>query len=179
MPCSTAARFWPPPPLGLGATFASAQEPKSKKRLAVVTTLWNYRSHAWHMAERFLHGYPREGKWHRPPLEVVCAYVDQRPEGDLSGKRSEEFGFTIYPTVAEALRCGGDKLAVDAVLLIGEHGDYPDQRDRPEAISAVRAVLADRQGLPGGRPHDARLQRQAPLVEVRVGQGDGRDGPRA
>jgi hypothetical protein len=27
--------------------------------------------------------------------------------------------------VAEALRCGGDKLAVDAVLLIGEHGDYP------------------------------------------------------
>ena len=25
----------------------------------------------------------------------------------------------------EALRCGGDKLAVDAVLLIGEHGEYP------------------------------------------------------
>jgi hypothetical protein len=27
--------------------------------------------------------------------------------------------------VAEALRCGGTELAVDAVLLIGEHGDYP------------------------------------------------------
>ena len=82
--------------------------------MAVVTTLWNYRSHAWHMAERFLHGYPQEGKWHRPPLEVVSAYVDQQPEGDLSKRRSEEFGFKIYPTVAEALRCGGDKLAVDA-----------------------------------------------------------------
>lgn len=102
---------------------ASAQQ-GPRKRLAVVTTLWNYRSHAWHMAERFLHGYPREGKWHRPPLEVVCAYVDQQPEGDLSKRRSEEFGFKIYPTVAEALRCGGDKLAVDAVLLIGEHGRY-------------------------------------------------------
>ncbi len=96
-----------------------------RKRLAVVTTLWNYRSHAWHMAERFLVGYPLRGKWHRPPFDVVSAYVDQRPEGDLSGKRSAEFGFKIYPTVAEALRCGGDKLAVDAVLQIGEHGDYP------------------------------------------------------
>lgn len=97
-----------------------------RKRLAVVTTLWNYRSHAWHMAERFLVGYPLRGKWHRPPFEVVSAYVDQRPEGqDLSGKRAAEFGFKVYPTVAEALRCGGDKLAVDAVLQIGEHGDYP------------------------------------------------------
>jgi hypothetical protein len=102
-----------------------AQQPPAKKRLAVVTTLWNYRSHAWHMAERFLHGYPREGKWHQPPLEVVSAYVDQQPEGDLSKKRSAEFGFKIYPTVAEALRCGTDKLAVDAVLQIGEHGRYP------------------------------------------------------
>jgi hypothetical protein len=33
--------------------------------------------------------------------------------------RATEFGFPIYPTVAEALRNGGDKLAVDAVLLIG------------------------------------------------------------
>ena len=30
-----------------------------------------------------------------------------------------------YPTIAEALTLGGDKLAVDAVLLIGEHGEYP------------------------------------------------------
>jgi len=109
-----------------GAAYSYAQQPlQSKKRLAVVTTLWNYHSHAWHMAERFLHGYPRGGAWHRPPIEVVAAYVDQRPDGDLSGKRSAEFGFPIYKTVAEALRCGGDRLAVDAVLLIGEHGDYP------------------------------------------------------
>ena len=93
--------------------------------MAVVTTLWNYRSHAWHMAERFLAGYPLNGRWHRPPIDVVAAYVDQRPEKDLSGDRAREFGFKIYPTIAEALRCGGDKLAVDAVLLIGEHGDYP------------------------------------------------------
>ncbi len=107
--------------------FAFGQEPKkeSRKKLAVVTTLWNYRSHAWHMAERFLHGYPKDGKWHWPPFDVVSAYVDQTPQNDLSRARSKEFGFTIHRTIAEALRCGGERLAVDAVLIIGEHGNYP------------------------------------------------------
>jgi hypothetical protein len=101
------------------------------------------------MAERFLHGYPREGKWHRPPLEVVSAYVDQQPSGDLSQRRSEEFGFKIYPTVAEALRCGGDKLAVDAVLLIGEHGNCPvnaigqKQYPRYELFSQIAKVFKE------------------------------------
>jgi hypothetical protein len=96
-----------------------------RKRLAVVTTEWRYHSHAWHMAERFLVGYPINGHWHRPPFDVVAAYVDQFPENDLSRKRSAEFQFPIYPTIAEALRCGGKTLAVDAVLIIGEHGNYP------------------------------------------------------
>ena len=96
-----------------------------RKRLAIVTTEWRYHSHAWHMGERFLVGYPIQGRWHRPPIDVVAAYVDQRPENDLSRERSEEFGFPIFPTVAEALRRGGKTLAVDAVLIIGEHGRYP------------------------------------------------------
>lgn len=111
--------------LGTALVHADDAKPSARKKLAVVTTLWNYRSHAWHMAERFLHGYPWNGAWHRPEIEVVSAYVDQSPEGDLSRQRAKEFGFTIYPTIADALRCGGSKLAVDAVLVIGEHGEYP------------------------------------------------------
>jgi hypothetical protein len=141
---------------GSASAFTAASLPAagwcqatSKRRLAVVTTLWNYRSHAWHMAERFLHGYPKEGRWHRPPLEVVSAYVDQQPDGDLSKRRSEEFGFKIYPTVAEALRCGSGKLAVDAVLLIGEHGRYPTneigqkQYPRFELFSQIAKVFKE------------------------------------
>src|SRR6188768_1970171 len=105
--------------------FAADTKDEKRKRLAVVTTEWRYRSHAWHKAERFLVGYPNQGKWHQPPFDVVSAYVDQFPQEDLSRKRAAEFGFTIYPSIAEALRAGGDKLAVDAVLVIGEHGDYP------------------------------------------------------
>ena len=117
-----------------GATAAPLTSPvariragtsKPKRRLAVVTTEWRYPSHAWHMAERFLAGYPLQGKWHEPGLELVSAYVDQRPANDLSRQRAAKFGFQIYPSIAQALRCGGDRLAVDAVLIIGEHGQYP------------------------------------------------------
>lgn len=95
------------------------------KRIAVIATIYRYLSHAQHFADRFMVGYPYEGRWHRPDTQVVSLYVDQRPEGDQSIDRAREFGFSVYPTISEALRCGGDKLAVDAVLLIGEHGEYP------------------------------------------------------
>jgi hypothetical protein len=95
------------------------------RRIAIVTTIYRYLSHAQHIGDRFLIGYPHEGQWHRPDMKVVSLYVDQKPEGDQSADRAREFGFTVYPTIAEALRAGGDKLAVDAVLIIGEHGNYP------------------------------------------------------
>ena len=95
------------------------------KRIAVVTTIYKYLSHAQHMADRFLVGYPHEGRWHKPDMQIVSLYVDQKPTGDQSQARATEFGFKVYPTIAETLRCGTDKLAVDAVLIIGEHGDYP------------------------------------------------------
>ena len=82
------------------------------KRVAIVTTVYRYLSHAQHIGDRFLVGYPRAGKWHKPDMKVVALYVDQKPEGDQSAARGTEFGFTVYPTIAEALRCGGGKIAV-------------------------------------------------------------------
>jgi len=94
-------------------------------RLAIVTTIWRYLSHAQHMGDRFLIGYPINGRWHKPGIKVVSLYVDQKPAGDQSAARAAEFDFTVYPTIAETLRAGGSKLGVDAVLIIGEHGEYP------------------------------------------------------
>jgi hypothetical protein len=95
------------------------------RRIAVIATVYRYLSHAQHLVDRFLVGYPRDGAWHKPDMKVVSLYVDQKPEGDQSGARAEEFDFRVYPTIAEALRCGGNKLAVDAVMVVGEHGEYP------------------------------------------------------
>ena len=111
--------------LQTSAMAAAAPQPAPPKRLAIVTTVYRYLSHGQHMGDRFLVGYPYAGAWQRPNIKVVSLYVDQKPDGDLSGDRAREFGFTVYPTIAEALRAGGAKLAVDAVLIIGEHGNYP------------------------------------------------------
>src|ERR1039457_4142711 len=105
-----------------GTPAVQGAEPK---RIAIITTIYRYLSHGQHMGDRFLVGYPCQGEWHKPDMKVVSLYVDQKPDGDLSAERAREFGFKVYPTIAETLRCGGEKVAVDAVLIIGEHGDYP------------------------------------------------------
>src|SRR5436305_13922698 len=95
-----------------GAAAAQETPPDRRRRLAVVTTEWRERSHAWHMAERFLHGYPRGGQWHRPPFDVVGAYADPTPKNDLSRQRATGFRFTTYPTIAQAWRPGRGNVAV-------------------------------------------------------------------
>jgi hypothetical protein len=107
------------------AVAAAAPQPAPPKRLAIVTTIYRLLSHGQHMGDRFLVGFPYAGVWQKPNIKVVSLYVDQHPDGDLSADRAREFGFQVYPSIAETLRCGGSKLAVDAVLIIGEHGNYP------------------------------------------------------
>ena len=124
-------------------------------RIAVIATIYRYLSHAQHFADRFLVGYPAEGRWHRPHTKIVSLYVDQKPEGDQSIDRAREFGFSVYPTIAETLRCGGDKLDVDAILLIAEHGDYP-HNDKNQVLyprheffkECVEVFEADRRAAP-------------------------------
>ena len=108
-------------PAAFLSPIANAAAPR---RVAIVATIYTHLSHAQHMGDRFLVGYPRGGKWHRPPVEVVSLYVDQKPDGDLSEQRAAAHGFDVYPTIAKTLRCGGDKLAVDGVVIIAEHGNY-------------------------------------------------------
>ena len=92
-----------------------------KPKLAIVSTIWRQNSHAEHMGDCFMHGWGMGGEWHQPALELVSMYVDQDSNG-VDQERADEFGFTLYDDIAEALRCGGPTLAVDAILIIGEHG---------------------------------------------------------
>jgi len=108
------------------AADAFGSKATRRKRMAIVTTLYKYGMHGQHMGDRFLHGYPMNGRWNKPRLDTISLYADQHPIGDLSEERAKEFGFRVYPTIAEALRAGGDRLAVDGIALIGEHGNYPD-----------------------------------------------------
>jgi hypothetical protein len=110
--------------LGTAAALPALAQARPK-RIAIVSTIFRLQSHAQHIGDRFIVGYPFAGEWHKPNTQVVSLYVDQKPAGDLSEARAKEFGFKVYPTIAETVCCGGSKLDVDAVLIIGEHGEYP------------------------------------------------------
>ena len=71
--------------LGTTAVAAAAAPQGRPKRIAILATIYRLQSHAQHMGDRFLVGYPYAGAWHHPNMKVVSLYVDQKPEGDLSG----------------------------------------------------------------------------------------------
>lgn len=96
------------------------------KRVAVLTTVWRRFSHADVIAGRILQSDTFDDRGRRWPLKIVSAYVDQIGEDDLSRKMAAKYGFEIAPTLEGALTLGGDRLAVDGVIVICEHGDYPE-----------------------------------------------------
>jgi hypothetical protein len=98
---------------------------KGRKPLAVICSVYRPMSHAYHIAGRFIHGYVLGGRYRVPKHYVRTMYVDQFPDNDLSGQARQELGVRVTRSVADALTDGGDKLTVDAVLLIVEHGNYP------------------------------------------------------
>ena len=52
-------------------------------------------------------------------------FVDQKPAATRAPPRAREFRLRGLSHDCRGARRGGDKLAVDGVLVIGEHGDYP------------------------------------------------------
>lgn len=97
-----------------------------RPNIAAIATIYHKYAHAQHLIDRFIEGYGWNGRHHRPPMDLVSLYVDQAGEGDLSRERAARHpSMAIFPTIAEALTLGGSTLAVDGILLIGEHGNYP------------------------------------------------------
>lgn len=95
-----------------------------KERVAGVVTIYRYNSHSDVILGKILEGWKQDGGT-GPQLELVSLYVDQFPADDMSRSLAEKFGFRICGTIEEALTLGGKQLAVDGVISIGEHGDYP------------------------------------------------------
>ncbi len=119
--------------LPLSRTRPAKPSNKGRKPIAVLSTVYRPLSHAYHIAGRFLHGYARGGELHVPKHYVHSLYVDQTPDNDLSGDVARKFGVRVTRrtsgvsmarAVENALTAGG-KLAVEGVLLVAEHGNYP------------------------------------------------------
>lgn len=114
---------------GLNWQKLALEAAESKRpQVAAIYTEFFYISHAYHILHPFLGPYLFNGKLLQPQCDVVSFYGDQFTERDLSRGVAKKYSIPIYKTIREALCLGGNELAVDAVLSIGEHGTYPDTK---------------------------------------------------
>jgi len=118
-------------PAGAGpAPVSSLSRPglpgiRGRKPLALLATVYRPLSFACLLGERFLFGYPQGIGRRVPEFAIASLCIDQAPENDLSREVGREFGVRVTRSVADTLTGGSSRLAVDGVLLVGEHGNYP------------------------------------------------------
>lgn len=97
-----------------------------RKRIAFLGTEVRTHSHAQHFLDRLAMGYGWRGAWQAPRVDIASVYIEQFPkQGDLGRARIERYKLKAYDSLEDALTLGTGKLAVDGIVIIGEHGDYP------------------------------------------------------
>jgi len=97
-------------------------------KIAVITTVWFPLSHADVIVTRWVKPFPTDENcgWSKPHSKIASAYIEQKPHNDIGMSFCVDKGIFLAESIADALTLGTGRLAVDGVLLIGEHGDYPD-----------------------------------------------------
>jgi hypothetical protein len=108
-----------------GDTETRSRDDTKRKRIAAIVTTYFPNSHAGVLVDKFLRGFPTDKGLIPPRTEIASLYIDQIHDRDIGRQIAHKYDIPLYESIQAALTLGGDKLAVDAVLLIGEHGDYP------------------------------------------------------
>ncbi len=105
------------------STVRPAELVKPKSVSAVIT---EYRkgSHADVLIGKILEGWKQDGG-PGPALKLAAMYVDQFPAKDLARAMAKKHSVPIFDTIGGAVTVGGDRITVDGVISVGEHGDYP------------------------------------------------------
>jgi len=96
----------------------------SRKKIAAVITEYRVPAHADVIVGKFIKGFPTDDGLIEPQVDIVSMYLDQIPDNDIGLQVSKEYDIPIYQSISAALCLGGNELAVDGVLSIGEHGSY-------------------------------------------------------
>jgi hypothetical protein len=106
---------------------AAAPAPPAPKKVAAVVTTFYHNSHADVIVGRLLKTDTLDGKGRKPSIELASLHTEQVHEKrpDVGRAPAEAAGVRISPSVEDALTLGTGSLAVDGVLLVAEHGDYP------------------------------------------------------
>jgi hypothetical protein len=105
---------------------AVAQVAPRRPRIACLVSYWGLpTSHADWIVNKLLDGYWWQGAHTPSRVDVVSVYVHQFDTSLLAQKVCKAKNIPIYKTVGEAVTLGGSDLAVDGVVIVCEHGNYP------------------------------------------------------
>jgi hypothetical protein len=126
----------------IALSLAAAARAEDAPKIAAVVTVYHHNSHADVIVSRLLQTDTLDGKGEVSPLQLASLYTDQVPERDISRRLAKEHKFPIFDSVAEALTLGTGSLAVDGVLLIAEHGDYPES-DTGQTVYPKRRLFGE------------------------------------
>jgi hypothetical protein len=108
------------------APGAVAQTVQKRPRIACCVSYWGAtRSHADWIIAKLMDGYWWQGAHTPSRVEVVSVYIHQFNESALGQKICKSKNIPIFKTVGEAVTLGGKELAVDGVVIVAEHGEYP------------------------------------------------------
>lgn len=99
--------------------------PSDRPELAVIVNSYGPISHGDCLCTKFLEGTEFADHSEPPRCRVAAIHLLEVAKDDIGRELAAKHGVPMYPTVATALCRGGDALAVDGVVIIGEHGTYP------------------------------------------------------
>src|SRR3954453_4182805 len=108
------------------APDAAAQPAQKRPHVACLVSYWGLpTSHADWIVNKLIDGYWWQGAHTPSRVEVVSVYIHQLDTSLLGQKVCKAKNIPIFKTVNEAVALGGKELAVDGIVIVCEHGNYP------------------------------------------------------
>src|SRR4051794_73837 len=103
---------------------AAPKKTAKPKSVAAIITAYQKGLHADVLVGKILEGWKQDGG-SGPALTLAAMYVEQFTDKDLARGLGKKYKVPIFGTIEKAVTVGGDRIPVDGVISIGEHGEYP------------------------------------------------------
>jgi hypothetical protein len=109
--------------VGRSAATQNSETPKPKSVAAVVTA-YERGLHADVLVGKILEGWQQDGGA-GPALTLASMYIEQFTANDIGRALANKHNVPLFDTIEKAVTVGGDRVPVDGVISVGEHGTYP------------------------------------------------------
>lgn len=104
--------------------LADPKRPIQPKSVAAIVTAYEKGLHADVLLGKILEGWRQDGG-PGPALKLASMYVEQFTDKDLARDMAKKYDVPLFDSIEQAITLGRDRIDVDGVISIGEHGTYP------------------------------------------------------